>query len=75
QGLSLFEPGAQGEHKISRGFLPTLTWSAHWLEDPPFREAVSRFLANEHELMLEYHKDMNACSPYRQDGDAHSADR
>jgi predicted N-acyltransferase len=74
QGLSLFEPGAQGEHKISRGFLPTLTWSVHWLEDPPFREAVSRFLANEHELMLEYHKDMNACSPYRQDGDAHSED-
>jgi predicted N-acyltransferase len=72
--LSLFEPGAQGEHKISRGFLPTLTWSAHWLEDAPFREAVSRFLANEHEMMLDYYKDMSACSPYRQDRDTQGED-
>ena len=72
--LSLFEPGAQGEHKLSRGFLPTLTWSAHWLEDVPFREAVSRFLANEHELMLDYYKEMLGYSPYRQDQGVHGED-
>jgi len=62
--LTLFEPGAQGEHKISRGFLPTLTWSAHWVADPRFREAIDRFLAREHELMLEYRDDMKRYSPY-----------
>ena len=62
--LTLFEPGAQGEHKISRGFLPTLTWSAHWIADPVFREAISRFLAREHELMLDYKEDMRGNSPY-----------
>jgi predicted N-acyltransferase len=72
--LSLFEPGAQGEHKISRGFLPILTWSAHWIEDVPFREAVSRFLANEHELMLDYHNEMSTYSPYRLDCNAQGED-
>jgi predicted N-acyltransferase len=62
--LTLFEPGAQGEHKISRGFLPTLTWSAHWIADPIFREAITRFLAREHELMLDYKDDMRGYSPY-----------
>ena len=36
QGLKSFEPGTQGEHKISRGFVPTETWSAHWLSHPQF---------------------------------------
>lgn len=64
-GLSLFEPGAQGEHKISRGFLPTLTWSAHWIADAGFREAVERFVAHEHELVLEYRDDLQRSSPFR----------
>ena len=62
--LSLFEPGAQGEHKISRGFLPTLTWSAHWIADPGFRKAIERFLIHEHELILDYREDMGGYSPY-----------
>jgi len=66
--LSLFEPGAQGEHKISRGFLPTLTWSAHWIADAGFREAIERFLAREHELMLDYREEMNGYSPYSAGG-------
>jgi len=64
--LHLFEPGAQGEHKISRGFLPTLTWSAHWIADPHFRQAIARFLTREHELMLDYRDAMQRCSPYRE---------
>ena len=66
QGLTLFEPGAQGEHKISRGFLPTLTWSAHWIADQQFREAIDHYLQHEHELMLEYRDDMQKNSPFRE---------
>ncbi len=64
-GLARFEPGAQGEHKVSRGFLPTPTWSAHWIADPRFREAIGRFLAHETQGMNEYHQAMHAHSPFR----------
>lgn len=46
-GIARFEPGAQGEHKITRGFVPTLTRSAHWIAHPQFRDAIARFLAEE----------------------------
>ena len=65
-GLDLFEPGAQGEHKISRGFLPAYTWSAHWIADEPFRVAVQRYLAHEHDMMVEYHDELQCRSPFRQ---------
>ncbi|MGD8312598.1 MAG: peptidogalycan biosysnthesis protein, partial [Gammaproteobacteria bacterium] len=67
QGLALFEPGAQGEHKISRGFLPTLTWSAHWIRDDRFGEAIGRFLVHEHDMVVDYYQDMLRYSPFRQD--------
>ena len=65
-GLTRFEPGAQGEHKVSRGFLPTPTWSAHWIADSRFREAIGRFLAQETQGMNEYHQEMHAHSPFRE---------
>ena len=40
EGLALFEPGTQGEHKLSRGFMPTATWSSHWIANPGFARAV-----------------------------------
>ena len=46
-GLSRVEAGAQGEHKIQRGYMPVETYSAHWIPDPAFREAVGRFLKRE----------------------------
>jgi len=64
-GLQLFEPGAQGEHKISRGFLPTYTWSAHWIEEPRFREAIRRYLEEEQDWMRSYHDDLLQTSPFR----------
>jgi len=64
-GMALFEPGAQGEHKISRGFLPTYTWSAHWIEDRRFREAIHRYLQEEHDWMREYRHDLLQTSPFR----------
>jgi predicted N-acyltransferase len=46
-GLRHFDPGAQGEHKIQRGFTPITTYSNHWLAEPAFSEAVARFLEEE----------------------------
>ncbi|WP_296808001.1 GNAT family N-acetyltransferase [Thiocapsa sp.] len=70
QGLTRFEPGAQGEHKVSRGFLPTPTWSAHWIADPAFRDAIARFVTLEAEGMDDYIAEMQAHSPYRRDSSA-----
>jgi predicted N-acyltransferase len=46
-GLARVEAGAQGEHKIQRGYLPVATYSAHYIRDSGFREAVARFLDQE----------------------------
>ena len=62
--LKLFEPGAQGEHKISRGFLPTPTWSAHWIADEEFRIPVKDFLQREQKAMLNHIKILEESSPY-----------
>jgi predicted N-acyltransferase len=66
--LELFEPGAQGEHKISRGFLPAYTWSAHWIRDAQFRTAIAHYLEQEHALMVDYHDELQLVSPFRRDG-------
>jgi predicted N-acyltransferase len=54
EGIKIFEGGAQGEHKMARGFLPTTIQSAHWIEDPGFSNAVKRFLEREREGMAAY---------------------
>jgi uncharacterized protein len=66
-GLRVFEPGAQGEHKISRGFLPTATWSAHWIQDEGFRAAIGDFLRREQLGMRDYMETLAEQSPYRQE--------
>jgi predicted N-acyltransferase len=65
-GLARFEAGAQGEHKLSRGFLPQATWSTHWLAHPDFSDAVSNFLEHEHGGMQDYMEVLNEHSPYKQ---------
>ena len=65
RGLQRFEPGAQGEHKIYRGFLPTLTHSAHWIAHPGFRQAIADFLARETPAVREYARELLQHSPYR----------
>ena len=64
-GLKYFEPGAQGEHKIARGFMPTKTWSAHWIAHPQFRESISHFLQHETKGMLQYIDELNKHSPFK----------
>lgn len=66
QGLERFEPGAQGEHKIARGFLPTATWSAHWIADPRLRQPVAAFLQHERTAMQHYLAEMRQHSPYKE---------
>lgn len=65
KGLQRFEPGAQGEHKISRGFLPQFTWSAHWLAHPGFRQAVERYVRIEAAEIKRYARELAAQSPFR----------
>ncbi|TNF89075.1 MAG: N-acetyltransferase [Gammaproteobacteria bacterium] len=66
EGLRYFDPGAQGEHKLSRGFLPTLTWSGHWIAHPQFREAIEQFLQQELRYIDAYQTDLLDHSPYKQ---------
>ncbi|MFV3073395.1 GNAT family N-acetyltransferase [Niveispirillum fermenti] len=68
-GLSRVEGGAQGEHKIQRGYLPVETWSAHYLVHPGLRRAVADFLAREREAMGDHIADLAAAGPYRRAGD------
>ncbi len=63
-GLTRFEPGAQGEHKLARGFLPTRTRSYHYLADPRFRAAVREALEREAAALEEYCFELMAHSPY-----------
>jgi len=63
--LQCFDPGAQGEHKISRGFLPTTTWSAHWIAEPRFRTAIEDFLQRETQSMQHYIDNLHKHSPFK----------
>ncbi len=65
RGLSRVEAGAQGEHKIQRGYLPKPTYSAHWIKHTGLRRAVAQFLDAERPGMLEAMAAMAADSPYK----------
>ena len=65
-GKAIFEPGTQGEHKISRGFRPVTTWSAHWLQRPEFFEAVGHYLDDEKQHIERYMDSARSHSPYKQ---------
>ncbi len=67
QGLAHVEAGAQGEHKIQRGYLPTETVSAHWIADPNFAAAVADFLKRETRAIREEGRALAEFSPFRKD--------
>ncbi|HKJ87218.1 MAG TPA: peptidogalycan biosysnthesis protein, partial [Gammaproteobacteria bacterium] len=67
-GLGRFEGGAQGEHKLKRGFVPTVTSSAHWIRHPGLREAVADFLAREAPQIRAYAEDAAAHLPFKEEG-------
>jgi predicted N-acyltransferase len=68
RGIGAFEGGAQGEHKLARGFMPRETWSAHWLRHPQFADAVERFLAREAAGVGRYIDELREHAPFRRDG-------
>jgi hypothetical protein len=63
--LTRFEPGAQGEHKLARGFLPVATQSRHLLYDPAFRAGVAAWLDEERDWLAGYRQSLEAHSPFR----------
>ncbi|MBI3230586.1 MAG: N-acetyltransferase [Burkholderiales bacterium] len=63
--LQSFEGGAQGEHKMARGFLPHTTYSAHHLQHPSFANAVEHFLAREQCNVSEYVQHLEGRNPFR----------
>ena len=65
-GLKRVEAGAQGSHKLARGYLPNLTYSAHYIADPGFRKAVAAFLVHEREAVAEEVAALSDYSPFRQ---------
>ena len=64
QQLQVFEPGAQGEHKIARGFLPTRTHSRHYFASPDFRAAIANYLERETLQLDRYRASVLLHSPY-----------
>lgn len=64
-GLQRFDSGAQGEHKIARGFTPVTTYSAHWIKDPGFTKALEHFLARERKAVHNYRLDAASYLPYK----------
>ena len=63
--IKVFEGGAQGEHKLARGFLPVTTQSAHWLAHPEFSRAVENYLQQETSAISEYVGELNNRSPFK----------
>ena len=66
-GLSRVEAGAQGEHKIARGYLPHAVHSLHWIADPGFRAAVEQFLEAERRAVDEEIEVLTTYGPFRKD--------
>ena len=64
-GLQHFEPGAQGEHKIARGFIPTLTCSTHWMTENPFQAGIQHYVQQEQAAIADYMAECTQHSPYR----------
>ncbi|GAA5074369.1 GNAT family N-acetyltransferase [Lysobacter panacisoli] len=72
-GLARFEPGAQGEHKLARGFLPTVVRSRHWIAHDGFREALRDWCAQESEAIRRYAATLDAHSPFKASRDTDGA--
>lgn len=65
-GLEAFEPGAQGEHKIRRGFVPVRTRSWHWIRHAGLREGIRRWLEMETQALEDYRENLQSLVPYRE---------
>lgn len=64
-GIAVFEGGAQGEHKLSRGMLPVRTCSAHWISDQRYAAAIAEFLERETPMVQAYRDELLEHSPFK----------
>lgn len=64
-GLSRVEAGAQGEHKLARGYMPSPTYSVHWIADSGFRKAIQRYLEDERRHMEQHRAALAEYGPYK----------
>jgi len=69
RGLANVEAGAQGEHKLARGYLPQTTWSAHFIADPDLRRAIADYLKRERAYVAEANRELAAAGPFRKSAD------
>ncbi len=69
RGLARVEAGAQGEHKIQRGYLPRPTYSAHWIRHPGLRDAIADYLEQERPACEHEMAELATLSPYRRGGE------
>src|SRR5665213_3286021 len=69
RGLKTVEAGAQGEHKIARGYLPQTTFSAHYIADPDLRRAISDYLKRERAYISEAGRELTEMGPFRKAAD------
>ena len=67
QGLTYFDPGTQGEHKLIRGFIPTTTHSLHRIYDPRFVPAISDFCTQDRMHMAQYRQQAFEALPFNAD--------
>jgi len=63
--IQCFEPGAQGEHKIARGFIPVITKSAHWLSSSVYHDAIANYCQHEQQAVAEYASQLQEKLPYK----------
>jgi uncharacterized protein len=68
RGLKTVEAGAQGEHKLARGYVPVPTWSAHYIPDPNFRRAIADFLTRERRAVERQIEFLGAMAPFKKAG-------
>lgn len=69
RGLKVVEAGAQGEHKVARGYLPQTTYSAHYIADPALRRAIADYLKRERQYVDEMGRELTEAGPFRKDAD------
>jgi uncharacterized protein len=69
RGLKTVEAGAQGEHKIARGYLPQTTYSAHYIADPGLRHAIDEYLRRERAYVEEAARELTEAAPFRKSAD------
>ncbi|HEY9215732.1 MAG TPA: GNAT family N-acetyltransferase [Ancylobacter sp.] len=69
RGLTTVEAGAQGEHKLARGYLPVITRSAHYIADPGFRSAIAAYLERERSYVESSSEELSELGPFRRSHD------